>query len=235
MLRAWRLLAALALTLAYAKGRGPVGGSGTVRINELPLNLLLPPVPLDPDAPIISSTIDLFTVPPKPRAVLGYVSDKVGCTVRALTMRTHATPCNPMHRKVGCTVHSHASPCIPPMPPHATPCNLPLSQDWALNEFVCMIHASWRYLSRASSTKMDLFAFSHPRWANGPLSRLCTPVDLDEPFARYADVDSHCYVIFYPEPPSEIWHGYPFINNVHMFADERVRCVFVLVVGVCLC
>ncbi|KAG1665442.1 hypothetical protein FOA52_005784 [Chlamydomonas sp. UWO 241] len=164
MLSAWWLLVALALALSCVRG-------ASVPVNGLPANLLSPPVPLDPGAPVISSTIDLFTVPKRPRAVLGYMSDK----------------------------------------------------DWALSEFVCMHHASWRYLSRASKTKIDLFAFSHPGWATSALSRLCTPVDLDKPFVP--ETHSHCYVIYYPVPPPEIWHGYPFINNVHFFADERVRAM----------
>eukprot|EP00955_Chlamydomonas_euryale_P086486 364218-Chlamydomonas_euryale.AAC.6 len=91
-------------------------------------------------------------------------------------------------------------------------------------EFLSFMHTSWRFSTKNRNTKLDLFAFAHPRWEK-EVSRLCTVLDLDAPFEGFTDVHSQCFVVFYPPPPEEIWHGYPFINNVHFFADDRVAAI----------
>ena len=93
-------------------------------------------------------------------------------------------------------------------------------KDWALVEFIAMTHASWRHLTGPAAahrrirqgqgrsvSKLDIWAFAHPRWAN-EMSAICTVVDLD------SDLDSvivqgvsQCFAILYPMPPQEIWHG----------------------------
>jgi hypothetical protein len=99
-------------------------------------------------------------------------------------------------------------------------------KDWATLEFLSMIHASFRYLTSSGikgSQEMDLIVFAHPRWGLQVLPQVCTAIDLD-------DLDDfqpkgkppQCYVVAYPLPPHEIWHGYEFVNNVHFFADPRV-------------
>jgi hypothetical protein len=96
-------------------------------------------------------------------------------------------------------------------------------KGWALQEFIAMTHASWSYLQHINGGfKIDIFAFASPQW-EPDLSKLCTTVDLDRDFATYADPSSACYAIYYPEPPDSIWHGYPFINNIHFFIDPRVQ------------
>ena len=63
------------------------------------------------------------------------------------------------------------------------------------------------------------------RWAR-EMSALCTVLDLDTAADLLAttlhpDSKPQCFAILYPLPPAEIWHSYPFINNVHFFADDR--------------
>lgn len=149
--------------------------SAEPRVQQLPSSLLLPPEPVPPDAPILSGLMqhDPALLGLKPRAVLGYVSDK----------------------------------------------------GWALLEFLAMMHASWRHLMADPATggvQLDIFAFTHPAWAD-VLSNVCTVLDLDEVFRRRPSPT--CYVIIYPVPPQHIWHGYPYINNVHFFADGRVASI----------
>ena len=101
-------------------------------------------------------------------------------------------------------------------------------KDWSTVEFLAMIHASFRYLTSSASSKskgiqMDLIVFAHPRWGLQVLPQLCTPLDLDslDDF-KPRERPPTCYVIPYPLPPHEIWHGYEFVNNVHFFSDPRV-------------
>lgn len=53
-------------------------------------------------------------------------------------------------------------------------------KDWAFKEFLCMMQASWRYITdlAESSFKIDLLVFSHPRWAR-EISSLYQLVDLE--------------------------------------------------------
>jgi hypothetical protein len=48
-------------------------------------------------------------------------------------------------------------------------------------------------------------------------------LDLDADFSTaWQPSEPQCFAIIYPVPPDHIWKGYPFINNVHFFADRRV-------------
>lgn len=48
------------------------------------------------------------------------------------------------------------------------------------------------------------------------------PHIMQNPEAAYDPKRSQCFAIPYPPPDDATWHGYPFINNVHFFADDRV-------------
>ncbi len=110
---------------------------------------------------------------------------------------------------------------------------------WAFQEFVTMTHASWRMMpalhgsgqqhnhnqqqQQQSGLKMDLIVFAHPKWSDS-CQQLCLPVDLDVGLEGiFNSTQSQCFAVSYVPPPTAIWHGYPFINNVHFFADPRVQ------------
>ncbi len=98
--------------------------------------------------------------------------------------------------------------------------------DWAFKEFYAMTYASWHQntVFRLGIHKVDIFVFVHPsKWA-AHVAAFCTPLDLDAEFDKvYNPKISQCFAITYPPPPHSIWFGYPFINNVHFFADPRVQ------------
>lgn len=95
-------------------------------------------------------------------------------------------------------------------------------KDWSFVEFLCMMHASWRFIKLYGDPQrlqVDLLVFAHPRWAS-ELSKICRPLGPADMHAERLPSDtSQCYSVVYPQPPPDVWHGYPFINNVHMFAD----------------
>eukprot|EP00195_Chlamydomonas_chlamydogama_P006615 CAMPEP_0202903444 /NCGR_PEP_ID=MMETSP1392-20130828/24466_1 /ASSEMBLY_ACC=CAM_ASM_000868 /TAXON_ID=225041 /ORGANISM="Chlamydomonas chlamydogama, Strain SAG 11-48b" /LENGTH=389 /DNA_ID=CAMNT_0049590625 /DNA_START=8 /DNA_END=1177 /DNA_ORIENTATION=+ len=101
-------------------------------------------------------------------------------------------------------------------------------KEWAMIEFVAMTHASWRYITGLSKAKIDLLVFTHQKWApqvNMICSNLELNEDVDKTFKGMLQDQSQCFVVSYPPPPQEIWHGYPFINNVHFFVDDRVASI----------
>jgi hypothetical protein len=54
-------------------------------------------------------------------------------------------------------------------------------KPWALQEFLCMLHASWNYLNEtpeAQDKKVDLLVFVDEKWAE-PLSAICERVSLE--------------------------------------------------------
>lgn len=103
-----------------------------VRSHQLPQELLSVPTHLARNVPRLAGTYtdeELADLRTKPRAFIGYVSDK----------------------------------------------------DWSFIEFLCMFHASWRYITGlegvSSRFKLDVFAFVHPRWAK-EVGTICEPMDL---------------------------------------------------------
>ena len=109
---------------------------------------------------------------------------------------------------------------------------------WAFTEFLTMTFASWMHLSQLSQAeglgsaphrKIDLLVFADDKWRQ-QLGSICQALDLSAAHsAGYQGTftqTSQCFAVLYPVPPDSIWHGYPFINNVHFFADPLVAHFF---------
>lgn len=112
-------------------------------------------------------------------------------------------------------------------------------KEWAFIEFLCFMHASWRYVtSMAAPTgmRLDLVVFSEARWLREAAS-ICEPLEVpgagaagDQAAQEAAALEkisskgstSTCWVVYYPKPPASVWHNYPFIQTVHFLADPRV-------------
>jgi hypothetical protein len=98
-------------------------------------------------------------------------------------------------------------------------------KDWALVEFICMLHASWRHTvanANPRGRKVDLLIFTDLRWSSA-LAKVCKPLNLRKAAAKKLKPHSQCFFVHYPTPAKEVWHGYPFINNVHYCGSRRRR------------
>jgi hypothetical protein len=96
-------------------------------------------------------------------------------------------------------------------------------QSWSFMEFLCMMHASWTLVSNAASqrVRIDLIVF-HGELHLKQIQAICNPIDLESFELNPSDKKPMCYSVLYPTPPDPLWHGYPFINNVHFFGDNAV-------------
>ncbi|KAG2501633.1 hypothetical protein HYH03_000138 [Edaphochlamys debaryana] len=105
------------------------------------------------------------------------------------------------------------------------------AKDWAFVEFLCFLHASWRYvtsMAQPTGYRIDLVVFAEGRWLR-EVAALCQVLDLDEleedDYNRIRRLGNAaaCFVVPYPRAPPQVWQNYPFVSSYHFLADERVQ------------